>query len=367
MWLSTYGYLIILSIIMLIRRRADMDVEDWPEIAIVIPTLNEEDIVQSKLSDLRNVDYPADLIHILVVDGGSLDRTTELVEQEIERNQKIQLLCMNNARNKIDQVVYSLGILEQEYVVFTDADSHLEPSCIKELVRLLLSDKQTAVVGATVRPASRLLEEHIHWKILNFLWWLEGEAFSTAGFSGVCYAVRRKSLELINQNIKAEDIHLSLTVSASGHRVRLCKAAIATELRVPQTIREFLQFRWRRGSRYLSALRYFKSHKLMPLSHHIVRGVRIWQFIVIPWLAIVLIVLGLIFLITKYWIFSISMSMLFIIPAIAWIQIYKRKTNNTVGWIKLMRAFSRYIVLLLISLITMSKYTSIKIPQVNST
>jgi len=105
----------------------------------------------------------------------------------------------------------------------------------------------------------------------------------------------------------------------------------------------------------------------MPLSHHIVRGVRIWQFIVIPWLAIVLIVLGLIFLITKYWIFSISMSMLFIIPAIAWIQIYKRKTNNTVGWIKLMRAFSRYIVLLLISLITMSKYTSIKIPQVNST
>ena len=367
-WFSTYGYIAVLSLIRLIRRRidVDVDVDVWPEIAVVIPTLNEEDIIQSKLSDLRNVNYPADRIQTLVVDGGSHDRTTELVQKEIDRNQKIQLLRMNNARNKIDQVIYSLKLIEQEYVVFTDADSHLDDSCIKELIRFLKSDKQTAVVGASVKPASRLLEELIHWRILNFLWWLEGEAFSTAGFSGVCYAVRRKALELAHQNIKAEDIHLSLTVSSSGRRVRLCRSAIATELRVPQTTREFLQFRWRRGSGYLSALRHFKSLKIMPLSHHIVRSVRIWQFAVIPWLGITVAALGLILFITKYWIHSIFISMFFIIPTITWIHIIKRKTHRAIGWVKLITAFSRYIILLLISLITMRRHASIKISRWNS-
>ena len=85
---------------------------------------------------------------------------------------------------------------QSAYVIVTDADTRLEPNCVTELVATLLADPQTAIVGATVRPASALLEERIHWWFLNHLWWLEGEALSAAIVSGVCYAARRRAVSL---------------------------------------------------------------------------------------------------------------------------------------------------------------------------
>ncbi len=85
-WLSVYGYLIALWMISARRHRIDQEITDFPHIAIVIPTLNEEDLILPKLKDLKNSDYPETRMSVLVVDGGSSDKTTELVKQEIEQD-----------------------------------------------------------------------------------------------------------------------------------------------------------------------------------------------------------------------------------------------------------------------------------------
>ncbi len=358
LWLTSFGFLALLLIVTWSRRRAAPKREDWPDVALVVPTLNEEAFIHQKLDDVRKTDYPAGRLRILVVDGGSSDRTRDLVQRRIDEGQAIQLVCLTGIKNKIEQVVRSLELLGEEFVVFTDADTRLEPDCVKELIGSLLLDPRAAIIGATVRPASGLLEEIIHWRLHNFLWWLEGEAFFAAGFSGVCYALRKDSAGQFCSDVQAEDIHLSLSVCAGGHRARICPSAVAHEMRVPQTVREFFRFRHRRGSRYVAALRRFQYRGSTPVGWRLVRQTRLWQFSVAPWVGFATAGLATAFLFTPQRAYSAGVSIAFLLPALGGLLYLNRETGRDAGWGKLIFALIRYSVLIMISLLTLDKVSA---------
>ena len=287
LWFSTLGYVFILRLIVFLKPRAIQRRSEWPAIAVVIPTLDEESHILAKLKDMGTCDYPQDQMKLVVVDGGSTDRTVELVRKEISKGKEIELVCLNGSGSKVNQVNHILANPGEEIIVFTDVDSRLSPSCIRELVQVIESDPETALVGATVLPRTKLIEERIHWHFLNCIWWLEGEVFAAAGISGVCYAVNRKRFRSLSDNAIAEDIHLGLDISGRGYRVRTSPLAIARELRVPQTIREYLRFRRRRGASYVNEVVNSPSCQNPPLKWKLARWVRLWQFRGLPALGIV--------------------------------------------------------------------------------
>ena len=53
-----------------------------PGVSVIIPTLNAEKYFGECLAALRDQDYPADLIEILVVDAGSTDRTLAIAKEQ---------------------------------------------------------------------------------------------------------------------------------------------------------------------------------------------------------------------------------------------------------------------------------------------
>jgi cellulose synthase/poly-beta-1,6-N-acetylglucosamine synthase-like glycosyltransferase len=355
LWLTTFGYFIVLWILSRMKRPIDRSIEEWPDVAVVVPTYNEEQFISAKFSDLNSIDYPSERLHIYIVDAGSTDQTIVNVQEKINGGEKIQLMVLEGIRNKIEQVTHSLSLLKEQFIVFTDADSRLEPGCIRQLIRLLIADPQTAIAGAMVIPETALLEEKIHWTLLNHLWWLEGEAFSAAGFSGVCYAMRKDSVTWLDKAIKAEDIHLSLTACAGGHRVRLVQSAIAYELRVPQNVQDFFQFRRRRGSRYVTALRHFDGKQFSPISWRLVRGMRLWQFRMMPWLAIAFVILLLFLLTTDFWIYTIVALLAFILSGLGVVNFLHNQNGKRVSWRNLFSSSARYFAFLMISLLTLNQ------------
>ena len=354
LWLSVFGYLLVLVSIASRRRPGERGEPALPEIAVVIPTLNEEDLIASKLADLRRTDYPRDRMEVVVVDGGSVDRTTKLVQQEIERGEKIKLLCLNGARGKAYQINHVLGILTQDIVVFTDVDSVLEPSCIRELISVLERDPNTAVAGATVRPDTDLLEERIHWWFQNYLWWLEGEVLSSAGVSGVCFAVRRETVLPLPQDAYADDVHVAFAAGARGFRARLCRKAHATEIRVPQTASELMQFRRRRGWWYLSELLRPAHDIHAPMSWRLARLMRLWHFLVTPKIGVGLAVSACVLLWTPYWHWPLLTFVAFAAPAGAALFASNTLAVEGRGWWSLNLAASRLLVLTLVSMLTLN-------------
>lgn len=323
LWASLFGYVALLLALAARRGpvrsgRADAaaPAAALPTVAVVVPVRNEEGLIAAKLADLRRADYPPHLLATVVVDGGSTDATAALVEAERARGVAVDLVRVDGARGKAEQLNAALGCLRQEVLVVTDVDAALDPGCIRELVGVLLADPSTVIVGARVRPATRLLEERIHWWLLNSLWWLEGEALASSAVSGVCYAMRRSARTLLPADCMAEDIRIALTASARGNGVRLCRRALATELRVPQTVREFLRFRRRRGAGYVRELLRVRPAGA-PWRWHLMRSLRLYHFLVMPVLAAAAAAAGLALCATPHWHWTAVAAGVFALPALA--------------------------------------------------
>lgn len=316
LWLSTFGWLALLGAMTMLRRpNADRLAEGKVDIAVVIPSLNEEHLIQAKLQDMKRTDYPPDLMRVLILDGGSTDKTPALVTQAIAEGGAVQLVRLEDAHGKSDQINYALLNVTQDIIVFTDVDARLAPMCIGELVRTLMREPSTSVVGAVIHPDTTFVEERIYWSFLNTLWWLEGEALGAAGVSGVCYAVRRSSVLPLLSGIHGEDMHLALTAAARGFGIRLCRTAHATEVRVPHTIREFFRFRYRRGHAYLSELLSATRGEWTTKRRLIVCVVRLWHFFVTPLLSIGVLLTGTALAWTPYWPWLLGTLLAFAVTA----------------------------------------------------
>lgn len=362
-WLMVFGYIIALIIARSLKKREWPESESWPEIAIIVPTLNEEKLILDKLDNVRKIDYPESRFEVVVIDGGSNDLTIARIQAEIEKGKKVRLVRLEGVRRKVHQVNHALAHLPQDILVFTDADARLEPNCVRRLVGLLSSDPQLAIAGATVVPGSPLLEEKIHWRLLNFLWWLEGEVFSSAGFSGVCYALRKSGAVMINSGALTEDIFLALAVRARGWRVRTCPAARAIELRAPGTAKELFQYRRRRGSGYLTELMRAKPQPGSPTQWRFVRRIRIGQFSLLPWLTMILLATGTILAFTEYRMIPFLALAIFGLSALPLVLSLNGETRSSVGLVKLGLASVRYGILILVSLLTLRRRSSLQVPR----
>ncbi len=355
LWISTLGYILLLSLIALTRRHSVLPVKGLPEIAVVVPTLNEERFILRKLENLRLSDYPLNSVTVFVIDGGSTDLTTAIVEREIKRGERLHLERLSGQQGKATQINYALTHLPEDIIVFTDADSALAPSCIRELVSVLVQDPNTAVVGAVIKPASSLLEEQIHWQILNFLWWLEGEAFSSSGISGVCYAVRKADIPCVTLDSLAEDVSLALSAAAGGSRARLSRRARATELRVPQTPAEILEFRRRRGSAYRDALLSNPAQPARSGGAALLRRIRLWHFRGAPQLALFIGGASLALLATPYWPYALATQLAFIIPMISAALVSVSFSSGAPSWWRRSLAAGRFLILTLASLLLLKR------------
>jgi cellulose synthase/poly-beta-1,6-N-acetylglucosamine synthase-like glycosyltransferase len=360
-WLSVFGYGLYLRWKTSRPAKADEHPASWPDIAVVIPVFNEEDLILSKLADTTGVDYPRERMAIVVVDGNSTDKTVECVRRAMAEAENIELISLDVGRGKAEQVSRALNLLKQDIVVVTDADARWDSSCLKKLVARLMSDPGAAIVAAAVEPQSALLEERLHWQLLNTLWWMEGEAFGAASLSGVCYACRRRLVVSLSKTAKAEDIHLSLISGANGYGVRVCREALVRELRVPQTLDEFFKFRRRRGTAYLAELLHPPPLARSTSGWRLARGMRLWHFLVTPKIAVALLALSLFLLATSYRIGPIVVFAAFALPLLAaLLSSSLRKEKN--GWWRLPLAAGRYLALTLASLLALSPRSHIQGP-----
>lgn len=355
LWISLFGYLWALRWIVSRRRCAPAaQPATYPEIAVIVPVLNEERLVAGKLDDLRRTAYPAERMAIVVVDGGSTDRTRELVQREIERGARIELLHGSDLHGKAAQLNHALARVHQEIAIVTDVDARLDAHCIPELVRMLASDPMTAVAGATVSPASGLLEERLHWHWLNYVWWLEGEAFSCGTVAAPCYAIRPAGLPPLAAGVRADDIHFATAAVARGMRVRTCRSAHATEVRVPQTVGELVRYRRRRAREYVVELERAARLPGVAVTHRLMRLARLWQLRIVPPLSLVFLIgLGALFA-AGHWTWAALALAAFAAPAL--LALFGSaphpvaRTRARIGW-----ATARLVGLTWVSLLSLAR------------
>ena len=139
-----------------------------PKVSVIVPVYNGAATIGTCLESLLNQNYPAEAYEIIVVENGSTDETTEIVERYPIR------LFHNTQRGPAP--ARNLGVAESkaEIVAFTDADCVADPNWLGELVKPY-KDAETGGVGGAIlayQHANRNIVETFsdeHSPLINFV------------------------------------------------------------------------------------------------------------------------------------------------------------------------------------------------------
>lgn len=119
-------------------------------VSIIIPVKNFERTIEKTFEYLLNVDYPRDSWEWVIADGGSTDKTIEIIKNWQRKYPFIKLVEVPNcpspgfARNK------ALEIVKGEFLFFTDADCAPNKEWIAEMLKHFERDQKIAAVGGEV-------------------------------------------------------------------------------------------------------------------------------------------------------------------------------------------------------------------------
>lgn len=126
-----------------------------PKISVIVNTLNRAEYLESNLESLKKLHYPNR--EIIVVNGPSKDRTTELLEKYTEiRKYNFSKANLSASRN--------FGILksEGEYVAFIDDDATANEFWLDELLDFMKSESLSAAGGIVYDvPSQSILWERV--------------------------------------------------------------------------------------------------------------------------------------------------------------------------------------------------------------
>ena len=110
-------------------------------ISVIIPTYNEEKNIERCLTAITNQSIPRDQIEIIVVDGGSSDRTCMLAEKQADKVIQQESMGVGGARND------GFKIAKGSIVATTDADCKPCRDWVASIQEEFMDPEVVAVTG----------------------------------------------------------------------------------------------------------------------------------------------------------------------------------------------------------------------------
>ncbi len=202
-----------------------------PPVTMVISAYNEANLLQQKISNTLAIDYPADKLTIIFVTDGSSDNSAEL----ISKFPSIQLMHLPERRGKSAAVKRAMQQVKTPIVVFSDANTMLNPECINRIVSHYANPKVGGVAGEKkiMRNsfASAVGEaEGLYWQYESFMKRQDAELYTVVGAAGELFSIRSSLFNPIDENIVLDDFVISMQICLRGYKIRYEPDAFATEL-----------------------------------------------------------------------------------------------------------------------------------------
>ena len=205
-------------------------------VTIVVPALNEQKIITRCLISVQHLNYPKELIKVIVADNGSRDRTREIARQYLATVIDVPRQSIGYTRN------VGAAETDSDIIAFIDADIVVHPNWLAEAVPHFINEEVVAVGSypAVFEEESNRLQRT--WSNLcrnNQKGSMHADWLPSANL-----IVRRSAFDQIkgfNKNlITCEDSDLGYRLKAMGIIINSSKVLVY-HLREPKTFGEFFK------------------------------------------------------------------------------------------------------------------------------
>ena len=120
-------------------------------VSFVIPCYNEGEHIAKTIESLLEIDWPKDMIEIIVVDDKSTDNSAEVVAAYIKKFDNVRLIVnKRNSGGAAEPTNIGIKAAKYDYIAVTDADSSPLPDALKKMIGFLQEDKQVGGVTCAV-------------------------------------------------------------------------------------------------------------------------------------------------------------------------------------------------------------------------
>jgi cellulose synthase/poly-beta-1,6-N-acetylglucosamine synthase-like glycosyltransferase len=234
------GYALWLWLFVHLRRKPVRKSSITPRISIVIAARNEEKNLPAKLQNLRLLDYPQDLLQIVVASDGSTDKTAEILRASGEQVVPVILGSSNGKAFALNEAVRQAT---GDLLVFLDVRQTVDADAIKHLVSSFVDPEVGAVSGELILESSDGKSSAdalgLYWKIEKMVRKLESASGSVVGVTGAIYAVRRELYREIPSGTILDDVFVPMNVAHQHKRVIFEPLAIARDRIFTEKGKEF--------------------------------------------------------------------------------------------------------------------------------
>jgi glycosyltransferase involved in cell wall biosynthesis len=256
-------------------RRASAEVDaPLPAVSLIVAAYAEEEVIADRVANLKALDYPRELVEVIVACDGSPDATPARARAGGADN-VLELPRGGKIRAQDAAVRQASG----ELVAFSDANAIWEPAALRALVAPF-ADPRVGYVCGQVRFVNDegTNQEGVYWRYEMAIRGLESRIRSVTGGNGAIYATRKESYLFVDP-IMGHDLSLPFNLVKRGWRALYAPGARASEKMVPTIEGEFARKRrmmshgWPivvRGG-MLSPRGYGPLYALMIFSHRLLR------------------------------------------------------------------------------------------------
>jgi cellulose synthase/poly-beta-1,6-N-acetylglucosamine synthase-like glycosyltransferase len=245
-WLSlvivAYVYVGYPALLALVRRprRVPSLAQELPRVSLLIAAYNEEAVLREKLENSLALDYPRELLEIVVASDGSDDGTNEIAREFAERGVVLHEVRPRGGKTRALNTVAPL--VRGDIIVLSDANTMYRPDAVKKLIRHF-ADPRVGGVSGDVRivesAAAYAQSEGLYYRYERFIQEQESRLGAIVGADGAMYAIRRETFRPVPPEVVVDDFVISMTVARLGYQLLYDREAIAIEQGTLSSAEEF--------------------------------------------------------------------------------------------------------------------------------
>jgi len=234
-------YPVVLALFSVLARQPHSVSSIEPTVCLFVAANDEEAVIEAKIRNALELDYPADRLDIVIASDGSVDCTNAIVKRFGPR---VRLLEFSPRSGKISTIIKGIGTVTADIVVFSDANTFLDSDSIRLLVRNFSDPEVGCVSGDVVLVGDRAMlgrSEDLYYRYERWIQNAESEIGSMIGADGALYAIRRPLFVAPMGDTILDDMAIPMGVVRQGYRTVLEPRATAHEQGVATAREEFVR------------------------------------------------------------------------------------------------------------------------------
>jgi biofilm PGA synthesis N-glycosyltransferase PgaC len=190
-------------------------------VSIVMAVRNGEKLLERKLKSILALNYPRELMEVVVVSDGSEDRTDDIARSF--ESQGVRFLRVPHG-GKAAALNTAVPLVTNEIVLFNDVRQTLDADSLRNAMACFGDPEVGAATAATFIREGETHEEYstgLYWRYELWMRMQMTRIDSTFGCTGAFYAIRRSLWTPFPPNTLLDDVYLPLTAFFKGYRIVL--------------------------------------------------------------------------------------------------------------------------------------------------